>query len=81
MTQIQTKDQQIQEAIAKEIAVALALQMIDLVLGIIPGWVWPGWNPARRIDETHEADFDTLSLAQIKAWSSATADEAEGDLG
>lgn len=73
LTTAQSKNQQIQDAIDKEIAKLLAMQLLDLVLALIPWFVWGVWS--WRTDQVDSAKLDTLTLAQIKQWSQATSDK------
>lgn len=71
--EVQDKDREIDAAVDHAIAVTLAMEMLQLLLSIIPGWVWGGWVPPRSVQDTSQADIEGLTLSQIKAWSSAAA--------
>ena len=83
MNPIQEKNAQVQGYISQQIEYIIAiLELLDLILGTIPGFIWPGWNSGKRVDQTTESDLEGLTPSQASAWANAVTvayTETEGD--
>lgn len=72
MNEAQDKNATIQNAIQQQIEYLIYVyQLLEIIAGIIPGFVWPGWGGSKTVEQTTEQDLEGLTPSQASAWANA----------